>query len=76
MGLISFALIIPLIWHFYAMSGQSWGAEGAKFATAYFLKNMTVNSLYYLNNADFPVLFTLLAVVGLAAGRGGRREKN
>ena len=34
MGLISFALVIPLIWHFYAMSGQSWGAEGAKFATS------------------------------------------
>jgi hypothetical protein len=69
MGLISFALAIPLIWHFYAMSGQSWGAEGAKFATAHFLKNIAPNSVYYVNNADFPVLFTLLAVVGLAAGR-------
>jgi hypothetical protein len=69
MGLVSFALIIPLIWHFHAMSGQSWGAEGAKFATAYFLKNLAANGFYYLNNNDFPVLFTLLAAVGLAAGK-------
>ena len=69
MALISFALIIPLIWHFYAMSGQSWGAEGAKFAITHFLKNIAPNGVYYLNNVDFPVLFTLLAAVGLVAGR-------
>ncbi len=69
MGLISFALTIPLIWHFYAMSGQSWGAEGAKFAITHLLKNITPNGFYYLNNVDFPVLFTLLAAVGLVAGR-------
>jgi len=69
-GLIAFALILPLIWHFYAVSGQSWGASGAKFSTAFFPKNLAVNSFYYLNNKAFPVLFTLLAVVGLAAWRG------
>jgi hypothetical protein len=76
MGLVSFGLAIPLIWHFHAMSGQSWGAEGAKFATAYFLKNLAANGFYYLNNDGFPVLFTLLAAVGLAAGTGslGRDE--
>ena len=77
-GLIAFALILPLVWHFYAMSGQSWGAEGAKFATSFFTKNLTVNGLYFLNNREFPLLFTLLALVGLAAGmartgRDGRR---
>jgi hypothetical protein len=72
MGLVSFALAIPLIWHFHAMSGQSWGAEGAKFATAYFLKNLAANGFYYLNNTGFPVLFTLLAAVGLAARKDKR----
>ncbi len=77
-GLIPFALILPLVWHFYAMSGQSWGAEGAKFATFFFTKNLAINGPYFLNNKEFPILFTLLALIGLAAGmartgRDGRR---
>ena len=69
MGIIAFALIIPHIWHFFAMSGQSWGAPGAKFSTSFFLNNLTVNGFYFLNNKEFPVLFTLLALIGLAARR-------
>ncbi len=70
MGLVFFALIIPDIWHFYAMSGQSWGAQGAKFsAEAFFLKNLQVNGFYYFENKAFPVLITLLAIVGIAAGK-------
>lgn len=69
MGLISFALTIPLIWHFYVMNGQSWGAEGAKFAITYFANNIETNGFYYLSNADFPVLFTLMAMVGLTSMR-------
>lgn len=67
MRLIAFALIIPHIWHLYAVSGQSWGADGAKFATSFFTKNLAVNGPYFLNNKEFPILFTLLAFVGLAA---------
>ncbi len=74
LGLVSFTFAIPLIWHFHAMSGQSWGAEGAKFAAAFFLKNLATNGLYYFNNAEFPVLFTLLALLGLAAGTGPAAE--
>jgi hypothetical protein len=69
-GLIAFALIIPHIWHFFAMSGQSWGASGAKFSTVFFPNNLTVNGFYFLNNKEFPILFTLLALVGLAAWKG------
>lgn len=77
-GLIAFALIIPHIWHFFAMSGQSWGASEAKFSTFFFPNNLTVNGFYFLNNKEFPVLFTLLALVGLAVwkgrpGRGGEK---
>jgi len=70
MGLIAFALIIPHVWHFFAMSGQSWGASGAKFSTIFFPNNLTVNGFYFLNNKEFPILFSLLALVGLAAGKG------
>lgn len=69
-GLIGFAFIIPLIWHFFAVSGQSWGAPGAKFSTFFLSNNLTVNGSYFLNNKAFPILFTLLALAGLAAWRG------
>lgn len=67
MGLLAFLLIIPHIWHFFAMSGESWGAPGAKFSADFFANNLAVNGLYFLNNRDFPILFTLLALVGLAS---------
>ena len=69
-GLIAFALIIPHFWHFFAMSDQSWGASGVKFSTFFFPNNVTVNGFYFLNDKEFPVLFTLLALVGLAAWKG------
>jgi hypothetical protein len=70
LGLVAFALIIPHIWHFYAMSGQSWGAPGAKFAADFLAGNLAVNGPYYFNNREFPLLFTLLALAGLAAWIG------
>ncbi|MDO9228215.1 MAG: glycosyltransferase family 39 protein [Syntrophales bacterium] len=69
-GLIAFALIIPHFWHFFAISDQSWGASGAKFSTFFFPNNLTVNGFYFLNDKEFPVLFTFLALVGLAAWKG------
>ncbi|MCX5839210.1 MAG: glycosyltransferase family 39 protein [Deltaproteobacteria bacterium] len=69
-GLIAFAFIIPMIWHFFAVSGQSWGAPGAKFSTFFFPNNLAVNGSYFLNNKAFPILFTLLALAGLAAWKG------
>ncbi len=72
MGLIAFALFIPLVFHFYAVSGQSWGAEGAKFGTSFFMKNVAINGPYFFNNREFPVLFTLFALIGLAAWKARR----
>lgn len=71
-GLIAFALILPHVWHFYAMSGDSWGTEGAKFAISFFTGNLAVNGFYFFNNHEFPLLFTLLALIGLAAWKGWR----
>ncbi|MBN2437316.1 MAG: glycosyltransferase family 39 protein [Deltaproteobacteria bacterium] len=69
-GLFAFAFIIPMIWHFFVMSGQSWGAPGAKFSASFFPNNLAVNGFYFLNNKAFPILFTLLALAGLAAWKG------
>jgi hypothetical protein len=75
MGLIAFALVIPLIFHFYAMSGQTWGAEGAKFGTSFFSKNVAINGPYFFNNKEFPILFMLFALIGLAAWKV-QKEQN
>jgi len=79
LGAIATALLIPHLWHFYAMSGQSWGATGDKFAASFFLHNLSTNGRYYLDNKAFPALFTLLAVIGFLAWRrpgGAEEEKN
>ena len=65
MGLLAAFFFLPQVLHFYAVSGHSWGAEGAKFAFSFFPANLKTNGLYYLNNQAFPVLFTLLAAMGL-----------
>jgi len=70
MGLIAFAFFIPHLWHLWAVSGHSWGADGAKFSLFFFAKNLATNGSYYLDNRAFPVLFTLLAVIGFVAGSG------
>jgi len=70
MGLVAFAFFIPHLWHLWAVSGHSWGAPGAKFSIAFFAKNLTVNTLYYLDNRAFPVVFSLLAATGFVMGRG------
>jgi hypothetical protein len=70
MGLIAFAFFIPHLWHLWAVSGHSWGADGVKFSLFFFAKNLATNGSYYLDNGAFPVLFTLLAVIGFVAGSG------
>ncbi|CAN2040554.1 Glycosyltransferase RgtA/B/C/D-like domain-containing protein [Candidatus Magnetomoraceae bacterium gMMP-15] len=64
-GLLTTLFLLPHFMHFYAMAGSSWGAKGAKFALEFFSKNLDVNGFYYLNNKEFPVLFTIFAVIGL-----------
>ena len=66
----AFALLIaifmaPYLLHIYAVSGESWGSAGAKFAWQYLGPNFQANGSYYLSNAAFPVLFTLAAAAGL-----------
>jgi hypothetical protein len=54
--------------HLVAVRGHSWGASGAAMSLSHAWQNLEVNGLYYLDGARFPVGFTLLALLGLAAG--------
>ena len=64
-GLVALLFLLPHLLHFYAMSDQSWGAEGPKFAWSFFSQSIKANGLYYLNNQHFPAVFTFFSLVGL-----------
>ncbi|MCG6535838.1 MAG: glycosyltransferase family 39 protein, partial [Syntrophales bacterium LBB04] len=64
-GLLTLLLLFPHILHLYATSGESWGAQGAKFSLDFLAKNFSINGLYYFNNEWFPVFFTFLALAAL-----------
>lgn len=68
-------MLMPHLIHLYAVSGRPWGAEGSKFSLSFFANNFSVNSLFYLNNSEFPAVFTLLAFSGLLFSRGSTKYK-
>jgi hypothetical protein len=63
---IFFILLIPHITHLYAVKGMSWGSSGPKFSLNFFEGNFRVNSLFYLKNLRFPLLYTILFLFGIA----------
>ncbi|RJR44282.1 MAG: hypothetical protein C4576_13175 [Desulfobacteraceae bacterium] len=64
-GLLMLLFLVPHLLHLHAVSGESWGAQGAKFSLGYFAANLRVNGLYFLNNLEFPLLWSLFALAGL-----------
>lgn len=67
--LIFFALITPYMIHIYhASKVDTWGSSGEKFGIGYMAKNIPENLVFWINgypNIEHPLLFTILAVVGL-----------
>lgn len=51
--------------HLWVVKGESWGSSGPKFSLEYLWPNLLVNGHYYLGDARFPVLLTLLAFAGV-----------
>ena len=72
MGLLTTLFLLPHLLHFYGVSGHSWGAQGSKFSFEFLLHNLDTNGMYYFNNKSFPLLITLLALVGLLFARNGQ----
>ncbi len=64
-GLFFLAISFAYIIHLFVTSGGSWGTTDAKISIDYFIHNFTVNSLFYLNNVKFPILFTLFFLISL-----------
>jgi hypothetical protein len=64
-GLFFLVLSFAFVIHLFITSGHSWGTTESKLSIDYIANNFSVNSLYYFDNKKFPVLFTLLLVIGL-----------
>lgn len=54
-----------IVFHTHVMKNQNWGASGPKFSLNYFSHNFFTNTVYYLNNKAFPLLFTAFGFIGL-----------
>ncbi|MBN2532529.1 MAG: glycosyltransferase family 39 protein [Spirochaetales bacterium] len=64
-GLLFFILCTGILFHLLSVQGNDWGSNGEKFSINYFSHNMGINSIFYVNNVYFPVLYTLLGITGL-----------
>jgi hypothetical protein len=65
-GLLFLVLAAVPFAHLFAVRHLEWGANAARFSFGYVPANLRVNGWFYLFDARFPAIFTLLALVGLA----------
>jgi hypothetical protein len=71
-GVATLVLSASHIAHVYAVRQEPWGARGARLSLDYLSGNLRTNGMFYLGDARFPVLFTVLAIVALLAYRPRR----
>jgi 4-amino-4-deoxy-L-arabinose transferase-like glycosyltransferase len=68
-GLLGFVLIAVHLAHLYAVRNVGWGTADARFSLQYVMPNLRVNGWFYLFDERFPLIYTLLAAIGLARWR-------
>ena len=64
-GLFFTLLSIPAFLHVWVVRNNPWGSSKGPFALDYFIGNFPVNFWFYFENTKFPVLFTMLALLGV-----------
>jgi len=69
-GLLFLALVAVDAGHMVAVSGERWGTADDRFSLRYVIGNLRVNGWFYLKDARFPPVVTLLAILGFARWRG------
>jgi hypothetical protein len=69
MGLLFLGLVANHIGHTFAVRGESWGSPDARLSLRYVADNLRVNGWFYLADARFPLVYSLLAIVGLTGRR-------
>jgi hypothetical protein len=73
-GLLFVILAAVNIGHLMAVRNESWGTSEARLSLGYVIPNFYVNGRFYFGDERFPVVFTLLAIIGLF-GRRFRAER-
>ena len=68
-GLLALALVSIHLGHLVAVRNEPWGTSDARLSFHYVVTNLRVNGWFYLRDERFPILFTILAGVGLVTGR-------
>jgi len=74
-GFLTFFLLLPHLAHLWAVRGEGWGAAATgKFDWQYVAANLRTNARFYVEGKEYPVFFTVLALLGLfGGGRLGAR---
>jgi 4-amino-4-deoxy-L-arabinose transferase-like glycosyltransferase len=73
-GLLFAGLAAAHIGHLFAVRHVGWGTDAPRFSLDYVAANLRVNGWFYLYDERFPLVFTLLACLGLSI-RGFTRER-
>jgi hypothetical protein len=73
--ILFFILLVPQVLTFTAFRGESWGASGPMFSRNYFSNNFHTNLFYFIENTRWPVIFSILALVGIFPFRKWFKEK-
>jgi hypothetical protein len=68
-ALLFLALVAVQLAHMVAVRNEGWGTTEARMSIRYVADNLRVNGWFYLADRRFPMIYTLLAVLGLAAWR-------
>jgi len=68
-GLLVFLLLWVHFGHMYLVRNEGWGTTDARLSLKYVAANFAVNGGFFLGDERFPILFTVLAFVGLASRR-------
>ncbi|RMG40479.1 MAG: hypothetical protein D6719_10770 [Candidatus Dadabacteria bacterium] len=61
--------MLPTIFHLIAVSNENWGSEHSRFSFYWVYLNLPGNLTYFLNNREYPVLFSILAILSLYLNR-------
>jgi hypothetical protein len=73
-GLLAVTLVAVHVGHLFAVRNEGWGTNDARLSFGYVLANLKVNGRYYFGDSRFPLVFTVLAAVGLV-GRAYRQAR-
>ncbi len=71
-GLLFFGLVAVHIGHTFAVRNEGWGTTDARLSFKYLGLNLPVNLGFFLGDERFPILFSVLAAIGLGIRRRDR----